>query len=94
MCETNLVRWQEDELLLSSVDMEKVKALLSDIHKDSVHKTKIFEEYRSNFHKTNQEIQLKKQALEAFQEAIHMFMDQIKLHEAFQAKAQPHEIKM
>ena len=39
-----------------------------------------------------QEIQLKKQALDAFDEAVIMFDEQCRLHEKFQREAQRHEM--
>lgn len=44
------------------------------------------------YNTTTLEVQLKRQALEAFAEAIKMFDEQMKLQEKFQAEAQPHEI--
>lgn len=44
------------------------------------------------YNRTASEVQLKRQALEAFSEAIKMFEDQTKLQEKFQKEAQPHEI--
>lgn len=44
------------------------------------------------YNRTANEVQLKRQALEAFSEAIKMFEDQMKLQEKFQTEAQPHEI--
>ena len=44
------------------------------------------------YSRTAYEVQLKRQALEAFSEAIKMFEDQMKLQEKFQKEAQPHEI--
>lgn len=42
--------------------------------------------------RTSHEVQLKRQALDAFTEAIKMFEDQMKLQERFHKEAQPHEI--
>jgi phosphoinositide-3-kinase regulatory subunit len=83
---------QEDELFSTSVDIDKVKLQLRDIHNEYVKKSKTFEDFQINMHKTHTEISLKKQAHEAFLEAVCMFKEQIKLHEDFVLKAQPHEI--
>ncbi|KAF4528664.1 hypothetical protein B566_EDAN017543 [Ephemera danica] len=85
---------QEDELFTTSVDMDKVKLQLCDLNEEYLKKSKCFEDFRLNLQKTTSEIVLKKQALEAFQEAVSMFKDQIKLHEEFVGKAQPHEISL
>lgn len=37
---------------------------------------------------------MKKQALGAFVEAIAMFRDQVRMHDEFKTKAQPHEVQM
>lgn len=37
---------------------------------------------------------MKRQALEAFVEAIAMFRDQVRVHDEFKTKAQPHEVQM
>lgn len=44
------------------------------------------------YNRTTYEVDLKRQALEAFTEAIKMFEEQIKLQEKFRKEAQPHEI--
>ena len=53
----------------------------------------MLEGYSEDFSRTNREIQLKQQGLEAFQVAVTMFEDQIVLMEHFQTKADSNEIQ-
>lgn len=83
---------QEEEIANSS-DMEKVAARLVELDREYLAKTKTFDDYSEDFVLTSKDIQLKKQALDAFRETVAMFEEQIKLQEKFQKEAQPHEIK-
>lgn len=56
-------------------------------------KTKLYDNYSEDFVLSSKEIQLKRQALDAFKETVAMFEDQMRLQERFQKEAQPHEIK-
>ena len=53
---------------------------------------KDYKELSELYNRTSFEVQLKRQSLEAFSEAIKVFEDQTKLREKFQKEAQPHEI--
>jgi phosphoinositide-3-kinase regulatory subunit alpha/beta/delta len=44
--------------------------------------------------KTTHEVTMKRQAMDAFVEAISMFKEQVRVHEEFKTKAQPHEVQM
>ncbi|XP_022189203.2 phosphatidylinositol 3-kinase regulatory subunit alpha isoform X2 [Nilaparvata lugens] len=86
-------RFQQEEEIASSSDIEKVATKLLEIHDTYVAKTKQYDEYSEEFENINKEINLKRQALDAFIETVIMFEDQIKLQERFQKEAQPHEVK-
>lgn len=73
--------------------MEKVAARLVELDREYVAKTKTFDNYSEDFLLTSKDIQMKRQALDAFRETVAMFEEQIKLQEKFQKEAQPHEIK-
>jgi hypothetical protein len=81
-------------LFSAPVDIDKVKMQLRDVHEEYLKKNKCFEDFQINFQKTRTDIALKKQAHEAFHDAMVMLKDQIKLHEDFMLKAQPHEITL
>lgn len=86
-------KFQQDEEIASSCDMEKVAARLVELDKEYLAKTKTYDDYSEEFVLTSKEISLKRQALDAFTETVGMFEEQIKLQEKFQKEAQPHEIK-
>ncbi|XP_075219878.1 phosphatidylinositol 3-kinase regulatory subunit alpha isoform X2 [Lycorma delicatula] len=86
-------RFQQEEEIASTSDMEKVAARLIEINKEYMTKTKTYDDYSEEFEMTSKEIQLKRQALDAFNETVAMFAEQIKLQERFQKEAQPHEVK-
>ena len=52
----------------------------------------VYDQCYERYSRCTQEIQLKKQAMDAFAEAIAMFDEQIKLHEKYQRDAHRHEI--
>jgi len=86
-------RFQQDEEISSTTDTSKVVQRLVELDKDYEMKTKLYDDYSEDFVLTSKEIQLKRQALDAFSETVSMFEEQIRLQEKFQKEAQPHEIK-
>ncbi|XP_047101882.1 phosphatidylinositol 3-kinase regulatory subunit alpha [Schistocerca piceifrons] len=86
-------KFQQEDEISSTTDVQKVAQKLREIYREYSVTTKTYEVLSDDFIRTNQEIQLKVQAQEAFAEAISMFEEQIKLQERFQKEAQPHEIK-
>jgi phosphoinositide-3-kinase regulatory subunit len=72
--------------------MAKVIQKYIELDKEVTDTMKQYQECSDIYSSTTYEVQLKRQALEAFSEAIKMFEDQIKLQEKFQKEAQPHEI--
>lgn len=72
--------------------MAKVVQKFVELEKEISDTIRQYQHCSDLYNKTAYEIQLKKQALEAFGEAIKMFDEQIKLQESFQKEAQPHEI--
>ncbi|XP_034944744.1 phosphatidylinositol 3-kinase regulatory subunit alpha isoform X2 [Chelonus insularis] len=83
---------QDDEIASTTKDMPDVVKKFLELNKDMQNQIKQFQECSDLYQKTAYEVQLKRQALEAFCEAIKMFEDQIKLQEKFHEEAQPHEI--
>lgn len=63
-----------------------------ELDKEMHNQIKQLQECSDLYNRTAYEVQLKRQALEAFIEAIKMFDDQMKLQEKYQKEAQPHEI--
>lgn len=86
-------RFQQEEEISSNNDLEKVAAKLVELYEEYHSKTKTYDDYSENFSATSKEIQLKRQALDAFKETVCMFEEQTKIQEKFQKEAQPHEIK-
>ncbi len=83
---------QEDEVS-SSEDIEKIVMKLKEAHKILDDKYKLIQEIHDDFTKSSQEITIKRQALDAFGEAINLFRGQVETQEKFQKEAQPHEMK-
>ncbi|XP_073994372.1 phosphatidylinositol 3-kinase regulatory subunit alpha isoform X3 [Rhodnius prolixus] len=86
-------RFQQEEEISNNNDIEKVAARLVELNAEYVGKSKTYSDYSDEFSTTSKEIQLKRQALDAFKETVAMFEDQIKIQEKFQKEAQPHEIR-
>lgn len=72
--------------------MANVAQKYVELDKEINHAFTKYKDLSELYNKTSFEVQLKRQALEAFAEAIKMFEDQAKLQEKFQKEAQPHEI--
>ena len=72
--------------------MANVAQKYVELDKEITDALKEYRELSELYNRTSFEVQLKRQALEAFSEAIKMFEDQMKLQEKFQKEAQPHEI--
>ena len=72
--------------------MEKIKQRLENVKREYLNRSRLYDQYYEEYSRCSQEIQLKKQALNAFDEAILMFEEQIKLHEKLQREAHRHEI--
>lgn len=84
--------WFQDEEIASTADIGTVIKKFIDLVNNVESTLKLIQERSESYNKTNFEIQIKRQAMEAFSEAIKLFEDQAKLQEKFQKEAQPHEI--
>ncbi|KAJ9583400.1 hypothetical protein L9F63_022266, partial [Diploptera punctata] len=69
-------------------DVTTIAEKLKEVHDEYLLKSKIYEEYAHDFSRTNREIELKQQGLEAFNVAVTMFEDQIILMEHFQEQTE------
>ncbi|TGZ49326.1 Phosphatidylinositol 3-kinase regulatory subunit alpha [Temnothorax longispinosus] len=85
-------RLQQDEEIANTTDMAKVVQKFVELEREISDTIRQYQHYSDLYTKTAYEVQLKRQALEAFTEAIKMFEEQMKLQERFQKEAQPHEI--
>ncbi|XP_043256902.1 phosphatidylinositol 3-kinase regulatory subunit alpha isoform X1 [Colletes gigas] len=85
-------RFLQDDEIASTTDMTNVAQKYVELDKDITHALTEYKEFSELYNRTAYEVQLKRQALEAFAEAIKMFDEQMKLQEKFQKEAQPHEI--
>ncbi|XP_043801308.1 uncharacterized protein LOC122719497 isoform X1 [Apis laboriosa] len=85
-------RFQQDDEIASTTDMANVAQKYIELDKDITDALKEYKDLSELYNRTSFEVQLKRQALEAFSEAIKMFEDQMKLQEKYQKEAQPHEI--
>ncbi|XP_012277120.1 phosphatidylinositol 3-kinase regulatory subunit alpha [Orussus abietinus] len=85
-------RFQQEDEISSTTDMANVVQKFVELDKEMTDTLRQYQDCSELYSRTAYEVQLKRQALEAFSEAIKMFEDQIKLQEKFQKEAQPHEI--
>lgn len=91
MCILSSVEKQDDEIA-NTTDMAKVVQKFVELDKEITDALRQYQHCSDLYGKTAYEVQLKRNALEAFSEAIKMFEEQMKLQEKFQKEAQPHEI--
>ncbi|KAG5314724.1 P85A kinase, partial [Acromyrmex insinuator] len=85
-------RFQQDDEIANTTDMAKVRQKYFELDKDINDTIRQYQHCSDLYSKTAYEVQLKRNALEAFTEAIKMFEEQIKLQERCKIEAQPHEI--
>ena len=83
---------QAEEVEAGNGDVEKMKQRLDDVNREYLSRSRLYDQYYEDYSRCSQEIQLKKQAMDAFAEAVLMFEEQLKLHEKFQREAHRHEI--
>ena len=83
---------QAEEVEAGNGDVEKMKQRLDDVHQEYLTRSRKYDGLYEEYSRCLQEIQLKKQALDAFDEAVSMFEEQLRLHEKFQREAHRHEI--
>ncbi|XP_057380000.1 uncharacterized protein LOC130702342 isoform X2 [Daphnia carinata] len=81
-----------EEVEAGNGDVEKMRQRLEDVHHEYLNRSRLYDQYHDDYSRCSQEIQLKKQALDAFDEAVAMFEDQLHMHEKFQREAHRHEI--
>lgn len=74
-------------------DIDKLAQKFVDTHNDFIAKKQEFDQMYDVYTKTENERNLKRQAHDAFMEAVAMFEHQIKLQDQYRVQAQPHEIK-
>ncbi|XP_015512895.1 phosphatidylinositol 3-kinase regulatory subunit alpha isoform X1 [Neodiprion lecontei] len=85
-------RFQQDDDIGGMTDMKNVIQKFIELDRELSQAMKQHEDCSELYLRTSHEVQLKRQALDAFTEAIKMFEDQMRLQERFQKEAQPHEI--
>ncbi|XP_011262864.2 uncharacterized protein LOC105255336 isoform X1 [Camponotus floridanus] len=85
-------RFQQEDEITNTTDMAKVLQKFLDLEKEVSDGIRQYHNCWDLYTKTSSEVELKTQAMEAFQEAIKMFEEQIRLQDEFRKEAQPHEI--
>ncbi|EFX71402.1 putative phosphatidylinositol 3-kinase [Daphnia pulex] len=81
-----------EEVEAGNGDVEKMRQRLEDVHHEYLARSRLYDQYHDDYSRCSQEIQFKKQALDAFDEAVAMFEEQLRLQEKFQREAHRHEI--
>ncbi|XP_046458590.1 phosphatidylinositol 3-kinase regulatory subunit gamma-like isoform X2 [Daphnia pulex] len=85
-------RFQNAEEAESGNDVEKMRKRLEDAHNEYLKRSQQYDQYHNDYSQCSQEIQFKKQASDAFNEAVVMFEEQLRLHEKFEREAHRHEV--
>lgn len=79
--------------IASTMDTVNVLQKFMELQKDLDDMLRQYQNHSDLYNRTAYEVQLKRQALEAFSEIIKMLEDQIRLQQKNQKDAQPHEEK-
>lgn len=82
---------EKDEQPPHHADLNKLVQRFVDVHRDYVEKTHYFDQKLDNYKRTEHERTLKRQAHEAFVQAVIMFESQIRLCKQYSVQAEPHE---
>ncbi|XP_066580977.1 phosphatidylinositol 3-kinase regulatory subunit alpha isoform X2 [Prorops nasuta] len=85
-------RFQQEDEIASTSDMANVIKKFVELDKEVADTLRQYQDCSELYSKTAYEVQLKRQALEAFSETIKIFEDQMRLQEKYQKEAQPHEV--
>ncbi len=64
-----------------------------ELYKHLMLKTKTYDDLSGSYLASGADIQMKRCALDAFNEALNMYREQVKLQEKLQNEIQPHEVK-
>jgi len=74
-----------------SIHRDRVETKLKEINRAYLEKSKLYDKFYEDYQSVANDILMKRQALDAFHEAIKMFDEQIDLHKQQQEAAFPHE---
>lgn len=85
-------KFKDNDENTNITDIDKLAQKFVETHKNYVVKTQEFEQILHEYDKTESERNLKRQAHDAFLEAVAMFEHQIDLKNSYIKQAQPHEI--
>lgn len=87
-------RFQQEDEIASSWDIEKVAKKLAEIDALFQDKSRTYLKYKEDFNRIAKEIDVKRgPTMDAFEELTNMFKEQQEQQEKFKKEAQPHEIK-
>lgn len=81
---------QEEEWL--NIDIDKLVKTYLDLRKELTAREKDYDENHSKYKRIEHDLDIKRQAFEAFHEAEMLFEDQLNTQKRYQAEAQPHEV--
>lgn len=84
---------EEDDSIKLENDLNKIVEQFIEIDSRYNNRSQAYEEKWESYRKTEQQIEIKSQALHAFRYAVAMFNEQMELQGTGQEKAQPHELQ-
>jgi len=76
------------------VDMDKILQRLKQINRDYQERSKLYDRYYDEYQQVANGINVKRQALEAFQATLALFQEQIELRKNFESQVFPHETQL
>lgn len=86
-------KYNREEEITNTENVEKLMAQFIEINKKLSVSKQSFDRLSEDSTQTNQEVNYKRQALDAFKEIIRIFNHTVKVQEKMKSEAQPHEIK-
>lgn len=86
-------KYNREEEISNTENVEKLMARFIELNKKLTVNKQSFDRLSEDSTQTNQEVNYKRQALDAFKEIIRIFNHTVKVQEKMKSEAQPHEIK-
>lgn len=86
-------RFNQEEEIANTENVDKLMTQFVEINKKLINEKKFFERISEDSTRTNQEVNYKRQALDAFKEIVRIFTHTVEVQKKMKNEAQPHEIR-